>query len=65
MWFLERRQPICPRRQSRRQATGRWIIPASFLALMVVGAVFDQAFRKFAEAFEARARQDYGTPARV
>ncbi len=30
---------------------------------MVVGAVFDQAFRKFAEAFEARARQVYGAPA--
>ena len=32
---------------------------------IVVGAVFDQAFRKFAEAFEARARAVYGTPAKV
>lgn len=28
----------------------------------LVGAVFDQAFRKFTEAFEARARKVYGTP---
>jgi coenzyme Q-binding protein COQ10 len=27
---------------------------------ILVGAVFDQAFRKFAEAFETRARQVYG-----
>lgn len=30
---------------------------------IVVGAVFDQAFRKFAEAFEARARAVYGNAA--
>lgn len=29
---------------------------------MVVGAVFDQAFRKFAEAFETRAGHVYGMP---
>lgn len=29
---------------------------------MLVGAVFDRAFRKFAEAFEARAREVYGRP---
>lgn len=29
---------------------------------LLVGSVFDQAFRKFTEAFEARARQIYGTP---
>lgn len=29
----------------------------------LVGAVFDQAFRKFTEAFEARARKVYGVPA--
>lgn len=29
---------------------------------LLVGGVFDQAFRKFAEAFEMRARQIYGTP---
>lgn len=29
---------------------------------LVVGAVFDKAFRKFAEAFEARARVVYGPP---
>lgn len=28
----------------------------------LVGGVFDQAFRKFAEAFETRARQVYGPP---
>lgn len=28
----------------------------------LVGAVFDQAFRKFAEAFEARAHKVYGAP---
>ena len=28
----------------------------------LVGAVFDQAFRKFTEAFEARARKVYGVP---
>jgi coenzyme Q-binding protein COQ10 len=32
---------------------------------MVVGAVFDQAFRKFAEAFETRAGEVYGTPAAI
>jgi coenzyme Q-binding protein COQ10 len=30
---------------------------------LVVGAVFDQAFRKFSEAFEARARAVYGVNA--
>ena len=30
---------------------------------MLLGALFDTAFRKFAEAFEARARQVYGKPA--
>lgn len=30
---------------------------------LLVGAMFDQAFRKFAEAFEARARVVYGLPA--
>ncbi len=30
---------------------------------MLVGAMFDQAFRKFTEAFEARARQVYGVTA--
>ena len=30
---------------------------------LLVGAMFDQAFRKFAEAFEARARVVYGPPA--
>lgn len=29
----------------------------------LVGAVFDQAFRKFTEAFEGRARKVYGAPA--
>lgn len=29
---------------------------------LLVGAVFDRAFRKFAEAFEARARDVYGRP---
>ena len=28
---------------------------------MIVGAVFDKAFRKFTEAFEERARHVYGT----
>lgn len=31
---------------------------------LVMGAVFDKAFRKFAEAFEERARVVYGTVAR-
>ena len=30
---------------------------------MLLGSMFDRAFRKFAEAFEARARALYGTPA--
>ena len=30
---------------------------------MVMGAMFDTAFRKFAEAFEARANEVYGVPA--
>ncbi|MFN0218115.1 MAG: type II toxin-antitoxin system RatA family toxin [Hyphomicrobium sp.] len=29
---------------------------------VLVGAMFDQAFRKFAEAFEMRARKVYGAP---
>lgn len=29
---------------------------------LLVGAMFDKAFRKFAEAFEMRARQVYGDP---
>lgn len=29
---------------------------------LIVGAVFEQAFRKFAEAFEERARRVYGEP---
>lgn len=29
---------------------------------LLVGGVFDQAFRKFTEAFEARARKIYGAP---
>lgn len=33
----------------------------SALLGIVVGAVFDQAFRKFAEAFEERARRVYGS----
>jgi coenzyme Q-binding protein COQ10 len=33
----------------------------SFLLQMLVGAMFEQAFRKFTEAFEQRARQVYGT----
>ncbi len=34
----------------------------SALLGLLVGAAFDQAFRKFAEAFEMRARQVYGAP---
>jgi coenzyme Q-binding protein COQ10 len=34
----------------------------SLMLQMLVGAVFDQAFRRFAEAFEARARVVYGAP---
>lgn len=33
----------------------------SLVLQMLAGAVFEQAFRRFAEAFEARARQVYGT----
>lgn len=33
----------------------------SMMLQMLMGAVFDQAFRKFAEAFESRARIVYGT----
>ena len=33
----------------------------SLMLGMLVGAVFDKAFRRFTEAFEARARQVYGT----
>jgi coenzyme Q-binding protein COQ10 len=32
---------------------------------LLVGAMFDQAFRKFAEAFEQRARDVYGAPKHV
>ncbi len=35
----------------------------SFMLQMVVGAVFDQAFRRCTEAFETRAREVYGAPA--
>lgn len=35
----------------------------SLLLQMVVGAVFEQAFRRCTDAFEARARHVYGTPA--
>ncbi|MGE3065163.1 MAG: type II toxin-antitoxin system RatA family toxin [Hyphomicrobiaceae bacterium] len=34
----------------------------SVLLQMLAGAVFEQAFRRFAEAFENRARQVYGAP---
>jgi coenzyme Q-binding protein COQ10 len=34
----------------------------SRMLAMVMGAVFDKAFRKFASAFEARARQIYRAP---
>ena len=34
----------------------------SRMLALLVGAMFDQAFRKFAEAFEARARMVYGVP---
>ena len=34
----------------------------SFMLQMLVGAVFDQAFRRCTEAFEARARVVYGEP---
>ncbi len=33
----------------------------SFMLQMLMGALFDQAFRKFTEAFEERARRVYGT----
>ena len=33
----------------------------SLMLGLLVGAVFDKAFRRFADAFEARARQVYGT----
>lgn len=32
---------------------------------LLVGTMFDQAFRKFAEAFEQRARDVYGAPSRA
>lgn len=35
----------------------------SFMLQMVVGAVFDQAFRRCTEAFETRAKEVYGNPA--
>lgn len=35
----------------------------SLMLGMLVGAMFDQAFRKFTSAFEARARVVYGAPA--
>lgn len=34
----------------------------SMMLQMLAGAVLEQAFRRFAEAFEERARQIYGTP---
>jgi coenzyme Q-binding protein COQ10 len=34
----------------------------SFMLQMLAGAVLEQAFRRFAEAFEERAREVYGTP---
>jgi coenzyme Q-binding protein COQ10 len=37
----------------------------SMMLGMLVGAMFDQAFRKFTSAFEARARVVYGTPVAV
>lgn len=37
----------------------------SMLMGAVMGAMFDQAFRKFAQAFEERAAHVYGKPARV
>ena len=37
----------------------------SRMLALVVGAVFDKAFRRFAEAFEERARIVYGVPATV
>lgn len=36
----------------------------SLMLGMLVGAMFDKAFRRFAEAFEMRARQVYGTAGR-
>lgn len=33
----------------------------SFMLQMLMGALFDQAFRKFTQAFEERARHVYGT----
>ena len=36
---------------------------SSFMLQMVVGAVFEQAFRRCTEAFETRAREVYGAPA--
>lgn len=36
---------------------------ASRMMALLMGAVFDKAVRKFAEAFEERARQVYGKPA--
>ena len=36
---------------------------SSFMLQMLVGAVFDQAFRRCTEAFETRAREVYGAPA--
>lgn len=34
----------------------------SLMLQLMVGAVFERAFRRFTEAFEHRARQVYGTP---
>ena len=36
----------------------------SFMLQMLVGGLFEQAFRRFAEAFEERARLVYGPPGR-
>lgn len=37
----------------------------SFMLQMLVGGLFDQAFRKFTEAFEIRAGQVYGAPSKI
>lgn len=37
----------------------------SMMLKLLMGALFDKAFRKFAEAFEARARVVYGAPGSV
>lgn len=52
--------------QSEGRSQIEFFITYQFRSAMMgalVGAVFDQAFRKFAEAFETRAGKVYGTPA--